>query len=107
MLHAVDRDMNKTGTWGAEYMAHRLLHTDLPVLARWDHLRHIAARLARDDKGSKKTYPLYVQKLCDRAAQDGGLSLAACCSGDLDPYSTRILDLNVTKMSRKTNAALS
>jgi hypothetical protein len=86
MLHAVDQDMDKTGTWGAEYMAYRLLYTNLPVIARWDRLRQIAARLARDDEDSKNTYPLYLQKLCDWAAQNGGPSLAVCCSGDLDSY---------------------
>jgi hypothetical protein len=90
LLHAVDKTLSATGTLGAEYMAHRLLHTSLPVLARWEMVRHIAARLARDDEESKKTYPLYVRKLCVRAAQEKGPSLVACCSAEPDPYSTKL-----------------
>jgi hypothetical protein len=90
MLHALDKQLRNTGTWGAEYMAHRLLHTKLPVLARWDMVRHIAARLAHDEEESKKTYPLYVHKLCVRAAQEMTLSLAFCCSAEPDPYSTKL-----------------
>ena len=89
MLHAVDKKLGATGTWGAEYMAHRLLNTSLPVLARWEMVRHIAARLARDDEESKKTYPLYVRKLCVRAAQETGPSLAMSCTAEPDSYATR------------------
>jgi hypothetical protein len=89
MLASVNRPIDSTGTWGADYMAHRLLHTRLPVLPRWDMVRHIAARLARDDQNSEETYPAYVKKLCVRSGLDGGPYLATACTAASDCYSSR------------------
>lgn len=89
MLDTVERSIECTGTWGAEFMAHRLLYTQLPVMARWDMVRHIAARLAHEDENSEETYPVYVKKLCVRAGQDGGPYLAAVCGAGPDSYSAR------------------
>lgn len=89
MLDTVNNSTRAMGELGAEFMAHRLLHTNLSVLARWDMVRHIAARLARNDEESDVTYSLYLRKLCVRATENGGPSLAASCREEHDNWSDR------------------
>lgn len=69
-------------------MAHRLLYTSLPVLPRWDQVRHIAARLARDDENSDDTYPVYVKRLCVLKGLNR-LYLADACTNGPDLYGSK------------------
>lgn len=70
------------GSVGADYMTRRLLYTNLPVKARWDNIRRIAARLALEDNVNDRDekYATYVKALCDRGATYGGThSMASIC----------------------------
>jgi hypothetical protein len=80
---------DSTGTWGAEFMARRLLHTQLPVAEKWDMVRHIAARLARDDENSASTYPIYVQELCMRLSESSTHNLFIACQLTASPTPSR------------------
>ena len=85
----LNRKIGSIGTLGVDLMAYRLLHTRLPVIPRWDMVRHIAARLARKAENTKETYSAYVKKLCVRASQSIALDLSIVCRGSGGDYTAR------------------
>lgn len=89
LLDHCQEEVRHLGNVGADYLSRRLLHTSLPVGARWNHIRHIAARLALEDEAAQEErYASYIDLLCHQVARNFGFSMAAACMQTTDRTDT-------------------